>query len=60
MSLSAHHPTTAQQPAATAPLKAKPAEEEMSFLDHLKIAGTILLIALGIVVVTVIVFWIAL
>ena len=60
MSLSAHHPTTAQQPVTTAPLKAKPAEEEMSFLDHLKIAGTILLIALGIVVVTVIVFWIAL
>jgi len=60
MSLSVHHPTTVQQPVTTAPLKAKPAEEEMSFLDHLKIAGTIILIALGIVAVTLFVFWLAL
>ena len=60
MSLSVHHPTTVQQPAVATPATSKPAEEELSFLDHLKIAGTIILIALGIVALTLFVFWLAL
>jgi len=60
MSLSAQHPASTQQPALTTATTKKPAEEEITFADHLKIAGTILLVALGVVVVTVIVFWMAL